>query len=327
MPALERLPDSAPSPDRSLIFVVHGDGEYVYRDPGGQTVNADEITVQRAKELGRSLPDVEVLIFHEQPRRYSLLFFPRSDGHFYHYRGGKLVQSDRYRRSGDRRLNAIADRVNRFAHTDADRMLFYFGHEIPEVGGAEYDASYPTRTFTVDDFAAFVASITQDRSFDLLALSTCHGGTPYTVASLAPYSRYVVASPDNLHLSYLPLEPIAHAPPAEDSAAFHRFLQDYLNSTFDRLTEAVHTTVSLALYDTDAVAPYLREITPGHQQRLASAADRRMATLEYFDCADDERYIASGMKDGVTLLYRPARFGRGQFVEVHSGWMCWRLAD
>jgi hypothetical protein len=26
----------------------------------------------------------------------------------------------------------------------------------------------------------------------------------------------------------------------------------------------------------------------------------------------------------VSVYYRPARFGRGQFSSEHSGWMCWR---
>lgn len=326
-PLLERLPESSAPPDRTIIFVVHGDGEYMYRDSGGQTVHADEVTVQHAKALAEASPEAEVLIFHEQPRRYSLLFFPRADGHFYYFRNGRLVQSDRYRRSGDRRLRAIADRVNRFAHPEADRMLFYFGHEISEVGGAEYDTSYPDRTFTVDDFSAFVSSIARNRHFDLIALSTCYGGTPYTVASLAPYTRYVIASPDNLHLSYLSVEPLAQAPLSADSSAFRGFLEDYLNQSFERLTGSVHTAVSLALYDTDATHPYLTSVLDRHAERHSSASNRRIATLNHYDCAEDETYLASGMEDGVVLLHRPARFGRAQFVESHSGWMCWRLAD
>jgi len=33
------------------------------------------------------------------------------------------------------------------------KLFLYFGHEIPEFGGAGYDASYENRTFTVDDLA------------------------------------------------------------------------------------------------------------------------------------------------------------------------------
>ena len=38
--------------------------------------------------------------------------------------------------------------------------------------------------------------------FDLMILSTCFGGTPYTIGALGPFARYIIASPDNLHLSY-----------------------------------------------------------------------------------------------------------------------------
>jgi hypothetical protein len=324
---LERPPESTSPPDQSIIFVIHGDGEYMYRDASGETVNADEVTVARARALASSSPDAEVLIFHERPRRYSLLFFPRADGHFYHYRAGRLIQSDRYRRSGDRRLRAISERVKRLAHHDSDRMLFYFGHEIPEVGGAEYDASYPDRTFTVDDFSAMVSSMAEDRPFDVIALSTCYGGTPYTVASLAPYTRYLIASPDNLHLSYLAVDTLAGAPRAADSAAYRGFLQEYLASSFKQLTNSVHTTVSLALYDMERLRPYVSEVAARNAVARSEASNRRVLAIEHYDCADDESYLSEGMKDGVSLLHRPARFGRSQFVENPSGWMCWRPAD
>ena len=83
------------------------------------------------------------------------------------------------------------------------KIFLYSGHEIPEFGGAGYDASVPDRTFTVRDLQSGLQGFTgSSAKFDLLVLSTCFGGTPYTIGALGPYARYIIASPDNLHLSY-----------------------------------------------------------------------------------------------------------------------------
>jgi hypothetical protein len=38
---------------------------------------------------------------------------------------------------------------------------------------------------------------------DLVVLSTCLGGTVGTLRTLAPMSRFVIASPESLHLSHM----------------------------------------------------------------------------------------------------------------------------
>ena len=141
-----------------------------------------------------------------------LLFFPLRDGTFYYYRHGRLLAEESYwRDQGQSRFDPEMELYNRFRAEESPelvRLFLYFGHEIPEFGGAGYDASYKNRTFTVDDLADGLKCITRDSTkVDLVVLSTCFSGTPRTIAALAPYARYVIASPDNLHLSYFDLSP------------------------------------------------------------------------------------------------------------------------
>ena len=83
--------------------------------------------------------------------------------------------------------------------------------EIPEFGGAGYDASYRDRPFTIHDLAGTLTNLTEDcTKFDLILLSTCFGGTPYTIGLIGPFARYIIASPENLHLSYFDLQPLEH---------------------------------------------------------------------------------------------------------------------
>lgn len=316
-------------PRQSLVFIIHGDGQYVYQDEHGETVRADEVTLEKAKEVGRQNPDAEVMIFHEQPRRRAFFFFTRPDGRFYYFRGGEEQYADSYRRSGRSRLAPVVSRV---AHFDAGadvRMLFYFGHEVQEFGGRGYDATYPDRTFNLDDLTRAIKGVADAvGTLDLITLSTCYGGTPHTVSTLSPFTRYVLASPDNLHLSYLDLDVLSDldAVPTA-SSEIGAFADTLARRSFERLTASLQTTVSLAVYDTERSRPYLDRVGTHYRDRLSAVSGRKDAVLEHYDCARDEAFVDDAMSDGVQLYYRAARFGRGQFNADHSGWMCWRLAE
>jgi hypothetical protein len=317
--------DAAPV-SHSMIFIVHGDGQYVYLDQGGQTRKADEVTVGRAMEIARQNPNAEVLIFHEQPQKRSFLFFRRPDGRFYYYRNGREQYSDSFRRSTSNRLRPIVRRVEHFASRADVRMLFYFGHEIPEIGGEGYDASYPLREFTVRDFSTSVDRMAEATGrFHLITLASCFGGTPETVRSLGRSADHVIASPDNLHLSYLDLSVLSELESAVTSPGEVAAFADTLaRRSFERLTASVHTAVSLAVYDTQRTGPYLQSVAPIHHDLIAGLPTQANLTIEHFDCGRDDAYRDETMTEGVRLYYRPARFGRHQDVSDHSGWTCWR---
>jgi len=322
---------AATPPLYSLIFFVHGDASYTYHDALGEAREADDVVVSAARAIAEANPRAEVYIFHEIPRRHFLFIFPRRDGRAYHYRGGRLVAENSYwRDQGDSRFASALEFYGAGGagrEPPPTRMLFYFGHELPEVGGSGYDASYPDRKFTVEDFAGCARALAgTSGKLDLLVLGTCYGGTPHTIGRLAPSARYIIASPENLHLSYFDLQPLIHIgiDPDETTA---RFAKDFSRSAFERLASEVQTTVSVVLYDTEATQTYLDSVSDTYDRWLATAdgmADRSPARC---DCAQEAAYASPTMSTGLTVLYRAPNFGRMKNTPGHSGWECWRSVD
>jgi len=184
----------------SIIFAIHGDNNYLYHDTRGMAYRADEEVLSRAILVATRNPQAEVFIFHQRPRRHTLLFFPRHDGKLYYYRQGRLLAEESYWRGPNHiPFGPEADLYRQYhagMQPPAENLFLYFGHEIPEYDGAGYDASYSDRTFTVHDLADGLKDITGNTTkLDLIVLSTCYNGTPYTVAALSPYARTIVASP------------------------------------------------------------------------------------------------------------------------------------
>jgi hypothetical protein len=321
------LPEGPPA-GLELTFIIHGDGPYRFLDDRGEPRQADEVTLERARAVAESTPDADVLIFHEKPRRRSLLIFPRPDGHFYFYRGGRQIASEAYRRDPRKpRYEAAAALADRFRGESPPqfRMLLYFGHEIPETGGRGYDASYHNRTFTVGDFSDGLSRLSAARGpFDVLVLSTCFGGSPFTIEVLAPLARHIVASPASLHLSYFDLEPLkgidAMLEEGEAAAVARRFAGE----AFASLAARTQTVVSVASYDTEAVQAYLMATREARRAARATTDHLPVALLEPFDCADDPSLAHPDMSAGVEVLFRAPRFGRAAGTGGHSGWVCRR---
>jgi len=316
----------------SMLFVIHGDGEYLYHDPRGLAYRADEEAVAGAIRVAERNAQAEVFIFHQKHRRHALLLFPRRDGEFYYYRHGKLLARESYwRDDGLERFDPEWEYYHRF-HTEGQpqpvKMFLYFGHEIPEFGGMDYDASYSHRTFTVHDLADGLKRITPDSArFDLIVLSTCFNGTPHTIATLAPYAQTIVASPGNLHLSYLDLDPFEQLEAGMRDKDIPAFARQFAHQAFDRLTEDIQTAITVAVYDMERVQGYLRSVESAYDHTLSMLQGQKPGSVEHCDCAEKADFALPGMSDGVDVFYRPPRFGRFKDDQDHSGWECWRLPD
>lgn len=322
--------ESALPPRYSMVFIIHGDGDYLYHDPRGHAHRADEEAFVGAIRVAVRNPQAEVFVFHQRPRRHTLLFFPRRDGKIYYYRHGRLLAKELYwRDQGPSRFDPEVELYHRFRAGEQPqpvRLFLYFGHEIPEFGGAGYDASYSDRMFTVHDLADGLKRITRDSTkFDLIVLSTCFGGTPHTIAALAPYTRTIVASPDNLHLSYLDLHPFERLDVGLQDRDMAAFAIKFARQAFDRLTEDIQTAVTVAVYDVDRVQGYLNSIDSVYDHTLTTLKGQTPASIEHCDCEEDSAYVLPGMSEGVDVFYRPPRFGRSKHKQNHSGWECLRL--
>jgi len=317
-------------PRYSIVCIIHGDGNYLYHDARGGAHRADEVTLAKAITVAERNAQAEMFIFHERRRRHLLLFFPRRDGTFYYYRHGRLIAEESYwRDQGELRFDPEMELYNRFraeGSPDPMRLFLYFGHEIPEIGGAGYDESYKSRTFGVRDLADGLRRLTRDSTkIDLVVLSTCFSGTPRTIAALAPYARYVVASPDNLHLSYFDLHPLEQLDIGLWEGDVSGLADTFARHAFDRLTEDIQTTVTVAVYDVDRIRGFLHSADSVYNRSLTAVKGKTPASIERCDCAEDPAYVLPGMNEGIAVLYRPPCFGRLQHKESHSGWECWRI--
>jgi len=315
----------------SILFIIHGDGDYLYHDTAGKEYIADEEALASAKRVAEKNPLAEVFIFHQKPRSHFLFFFPLRDGEFYYYKNGQLIANELFWR--DQEVSNLDNEVkfyNSFrAETQLERvnMFLYFGHEIPEFAGAGYDASYPDRTFTVHDLANGMNGFTGDSTkFDLMVLSTCYGGTPYTIGMLGSYARTIIASPGNLHLSYFDINSLESLDLSLQDGYIPAFANRFARQSFDRLTGDIQTEVSVAVYDVDSVQEYLQSVYTTYERTLNTLNEETQAevtTHKHYDCADIPAYVLPTMNRGVNVFYRPALFGRSKSRQNHSGWECW----
>lgn len=323
------------SSEYSLVFVIHGDGDYIYHDTKGNEFKADEVTLEKAKRIAEQNLNAEVFIFHQKPKRNFLLFFPLKDGEFYYYRNGQLITNEKYwRDQAESNLEFETDiyRSLRAANQrEMLKMFLYFGHEIPELKGVGYDTSYPDREFTVHNLASGLKDFTSDSTrFDLMILSTCFGGTPYTIGTLGSYARYIIASPENLHLSYFDINLLEQLDLNLANKDIHTFAKKFARQAFEQLSNEVQTEVSVAVYDVDRTKDFIDSVHNVYENSLITLRVETLvypATVEHCDCADLVEYTSPTISDGVELFYRPARFGRLKQKQNHSGWECWRQIE
>lgn len=316
----------------SLVFVIYGDGDYSYHDTSDNNYNADEETLINAKKAAMENPKAEVFIFHQKPRTNFLFFFPQKDGEFYYYRNGKLIANESYWRDQEKsNFDIETAYYNQFHVVNQNKlikMFLYFGHEVPEFGGAGYDESYTDRTFNIDDLAIGLKGLTTDSSlFDLTILSTCFGGTPYTISKLGSSSKIIIASPENLHLSYFDISALERLDVNLKDGDVQAFAKHFAKQSFDKLTKSIQTEVSVVVYDVEKVQKFLNSIKDDYNKTLNSLkgmTQANLAEIKHCDCADITAYQISTISNGVDVLYRPAKFGRSKNKQSHSGWECWK---
>jgi hypothetical protein len=313
-------PSSPPSSElrQRIVVLVHGDASYLYHSPDGTPHQADEETLHEAFAAARALPQAEVFVVHLRPHDPFLGLIPRDDGTLYHFRRGRLRHRTTYDQSRDTPFAAEASLLNKHRAPAPDSTLFtaalYYGHAVPERPRPGYHRSRPAVPFDIGALGKGLGKLTTADAFDALVLSTCDGGTPHTVAALAPQARTLLASPGDLHLSFLDADLLPALPTASPTAWAARFAE----RAYERLTDRVTTAVTLATYDLPRVAPTARS--------LAQTAAPDTATTptggRHLDC---RRVLGTPVDTaGVRVWHRPARFGPQADHTTHSGWGCTR---
>lgn len=312
----------------TLVFFIHGDGSYTYHDQKGKRFEADKVILQRAIAVAESNAHAEVFIFHQKPKRKWLFLIDRPDGAFYYFRNGALLASGSYHRHTQfSELDSEIEIVKTYRDPGAQERasgFLYFGHSLSELNVRSSRQSMSAHGLA-QGLSCLVSEVDPNlMKFDLVVLSACYSGTPGIVTELAPYSRYILASAEDLHLAYLDIEPLRRFGEVGFSEV-HRFAKEMASQSFARLKEWTQTSIALAVYDTDKLAPFLQEA----QGRLLVGLARQSpnspqpATLKYCDCWEVPSAAAEIPSTGVEVYYQPPRFGRLKNKTKHSGWACW----
>lgn len=319
----------------SFTFVIHGDGEYLYHDTDGNEYRADEQILYKAKMVGLKNLNAEVFIFHQKSKEHFAFIFPRHDGEFLYYRNGQLITTEKYWRSQEGiYLHSEAERYRRFRVSGRNvqmNMFLYFGHEIPESETAGYDASTPGHVISVRDLSHGLQTFTADSSlFDIIILSTCFGGTPYTIGMLGSSARFIVASPDNLHLSYFVTDELERLDMTIHNGDLHAIAKIIAEQSFRSLTESIQTSVTVAVYDTDKTNKYIQSMFMFYDSLFVAEKKRinnTAVSVDNCDCAEISDFVFPEKENGVDVWYRPSAFGRLPKKLHHSGWECLRALN
>jgi hypothetical protein len=311
----------------SLIFIIHGDGSYLYHDSDGNPYNADEDVLQQALGVAENCAQCEIFIFHQKKKSRFLGIIPLKDGEFYYYRNTVLLDRRVYYRKVDDgafkgEIELVRSRPDRSYGQERELMTFflYFGHQIPE-WSQQTGLNIQDFSEGIEEFRNIYSPIGD--KLDLVVLSTCYSGTIGVISSLLPHSHYIIASPDILHLSHINIGIFKQL---DRSTDMYQFAKATAQMAFDKLKEKTKTMITIALYDTMEVASYLRGAAEPYQATVDSVIKSGDGALvEFYDCLDDSDRDMGLSDRGVDMFYKAPRFGRQKNKANHSGWECVRI--
>jgi hypothetical protein len=314
-------------PEYSIIYVIHGDSDYLYHTPDGSPRQADIHVLSEAKQTARHAKHGEVFIFLQNPETKILWLFPKKDRMFFYYRNGKLVHKQHYSPHSKKKSFVseanLYQKYSRNHPSAADSVIFlYMGHEVPVTDSYPYDLSRPKARFDTNNFVRGVKSFLHDgdSTFSLVVASTCNNGTPAMVQKLSPYTHYILASPEDLHLSQINTERLSAL--LENGSTVEQAADSMAAHTFKRLKRFLETTITLSLYNTRKTKKYLAPLAKKYETHLHSLTAQNLLE-DNTDCADLPFFHHPGKNNGVKVWYRPSPFGKKTRTDSSfSGWGC-----
>lgn len=307
-----------------LVYVIHGDANYLYHDEDGHSLQADEQKVKEAITVARQARHGEVFIFHQRPEKKILWLFPQKDRLFLHYRSGELIHKKNYSpESSTQAFTAEKRLYHQYEKADSTRVFFlFFGHEIPPSNsGITYYQSRPKAQFDTERFARGVQGFLKGSNrFDLTMLSTCDNGTPRMVSNLQTVTRYLLASPQNLHLSHIDTQPLLKLETSPRIPA-SKLADSLAQHTYDRLSGFIQTAVTLSVYDMQIVGDYVGRLSESYQDYRRRNSNLN-AEGENTDCTNLSFWDGPIPDKGVGVFYKAPNFGHSAGKESHTGWGC-----
>ena len=301
----------------SLIYLIHGDANYVYHK-NGDRYYADEEALKSALKIGENATSGEVFIFHQKPERKILWLFPKKDREYYHFVNGQLISEGSYspKNGGFRKESSIYKSAS--FGLNSRKMLFYFGHEIPNLEDQHYHSSQPQFDLNTSVFSDEISAFS--KNFDLVTLSTCNNGSPDMMEELSGKTDFVIASPQNLHLSYFSSDKVNLL--EKDPEINTRQIADSLaKDSFEKLASDLQTMVTVGVYNLNQINEYLSELSSIYDRHLQNVSAKPRFT-DNIDCETISRMSNTLNSAGVSIYYKPPAFGRKAGQKTHSGWGC-----
>jgi hypothetical protein len=236
-----------------IIYIIHGDGNYLYHDEEGNELNAAERILEQSKYVAENISRGEVFIFYQKPSA-DFLFFTKDDGEFYYYRKGINISGETYSRKDAEDFEIEAGLINKYSETsDIKTVLLYYGHQIPLQENFGYHSSYPEKEFDIYMFADGIKDLSSslnssEEKFDLIILSTCKNGNRETISSVSTLTDYLLASPVDIHLSHLNSESLVSLS-NEKYLSIFEMAKHFAESAFTKLSEITATEIHINVYD------------------------------------------------------------------------------
>lgn len=314
-------------PAYRITYIIHADANYLYHDAEGAGHRADEKVLRDAKEVAQQATNGEVFIFHQRPEKKFLWLFPKKDRQFLHYKNGKLISESAYSPEADSGVFAAESKLLQQQKNDGSdkklNLFLYFGHEIPYTNGQGYFSSIPKRQMNTHTFADGIKTMLTDSSnaFDLTVLSTCNNGSPDMVQAMKPYTRFLLASPQNLHLSHIDTRSLSILEQQPETGA-KALAEKLAQSTYLRLQESIQTVISFSIYDMEVIDSYLEKVSSTYESYLQEETVAKPGT-DNVDCKQLGVFSPEvNFSKGVSSWYRAPRFGKKAKKASHSGWGC-----
>ncbi len=302
----------------SVVYIVHADANYLYHE-NGKPRYADLEALKDAFNFAEQAVSGEVFVFHQKPEVKQFFVIPQKDRDMFYFRKGKLVRHQTYSpRDGGFTREAELYHQYSSVRESSPSALLYFGHEVPSYPSATYHRSMKGTLFDTGVFAEGVSLF--DNKVDLVMVSTCNNGNPMMMSKLDDRAGVVVASPQNLHLSYLESARLDLLEKRPDIPIIG-VADSIATNSFEALTERTQTAVTVSVYDLNEMDFSLNGFESRYERYL-----NELPLSAYFrentDCRNVELFDEDLFSKGLKSYYRPPAFGRMARVKDHSGWGC-----
>jgi|GEM_PF-3615116 len=302
----------------SFIFQIHEDASYDFHTKEGIKKFGYKEAYKQAKNLALTCTICEVFIFREMAKNG--LYSGKVEYFLSRKRKSRLYHK---REQGEKDLEFFQKHSMKLKQKKGKIRTFftYFGHSVPETGVEGYSHSLPHLTFGITHLENRLKKLGAGGDsgllFDGIILSSCHNGTPFILNRLVPFANYVVASPENLHLSYLDIKPFLEIEKKQDISTLDllKKIIDQSMETFEQ--RAIKTFTVLSLYQIQKIKATLAEVSLVYEKNF------KKNTQDYKDC-QDVRGLSPFLERMQDYIYTKSNnpFFLTAATKKHSGLSC-----